>query len=54
MTHFHIRWSNGKLDWQRFETQVEAESSANDLVLPEESFTLEQFDSECPVASSAE
>jgi hypothetical protein len=42
-THFHIRWASGALDWQRFGTTLEAEASAQHLVLPGEAYTLEEY-----------
>jgi hypothetical protein len=46
--HCHIRWSNTKLDWERFLTDEEAQSRASELVQPGESYTIEAFDSNCP------
>jgi hypothetical protein len=48
IVHFHIRWSGSGLDWQVFVTAKEAESAAQDLVLPGESFTVEEFGGNCP------
>jgi hypothetical protein len=48
MNHFHIRWSDSKLDWEAFRTQHEAETSARQLVRPYENYTIEQFDGDCP------
>jgi hypothetical protein len=42
--HYHIRWSNSELDWERFSTSQEAEQAARQLVRPGETFTLEQVD----------
>lgn len=42
--HYHIRWSDSKLDWERFSTRKEAEEAAGQLVLPGETFTLEPVD----------
>jgi hypothetical protein len=46
--HYHIRWS-GKtsLDWQRFGTREEANTEAAHLVLPGESFTIEECSEDC-------
>ena len=45
MIHFHIRWSGKnrkeKIDWQRFDSEVDAERFAEDLVLPEEQYVIE-------------
>jgi len=46
--HYHIRWSDSKLDWEAFSTQQEAETQAKQLVLPNEKYTIEQFDGNCP------
>jgi hypothetical protein len=48
LNHFHIRWSNSKFDWQTFNTREEAEASAKELVLPDETYSIEQFDGDCP------
>ena len=50
MTHFHIRWigERAKLDWEAFTTQVEAERTATELVQPDETFVIEEFDGNCP------
>lgn len=42
--HYHIRWSDSKLDWERFSTRQEAERAAGQLVRPGETFTLEHVD----------
>ena len=42
--HYHIRWSDSKLDWERFSTRKEAERTARQLVRPGEKFTLERVD----------
>jgi hypothetical protein len=41
--HYHIRWSNGKLDWERYGTSVEAEAGARQLMRQEETYTVEEF-----------
>jgi hypothetical protein len=46
--HYHIRWSESKLDWDIFDTPEEAEAAAKQLVLPNETYTIEQFDGDCP------
>jgi hypothetical protein len=48
MNHFHIRWSDSKLDWQAFSTQQEAETEAKQLMRPSEKYTVEEFDGNCP------
>jgi hypothetical protein len=44
--HYHIRWSDSKLDWERFRTREEAEQAARRLARPGESFTLEHVEDE--------
>jgi hypothetical protein len=51
--HYHIRWSASKLDWEIFKTPEEAEAAAKQLVLPKETYTIEQFDGGCPRCSEA-
>jgi hypothetical protein len=48
LPHYHIRWS-GKttLDWERFNTPKEAETSAKQLMLPGEAYTIEEHDGTC-------
>jgi len=46
--HYHIRWSDSKLDWEAFRSQQEAETEAKQLVRAGESYTIEQFDGKCP------
>ena len=46
--HYHIRWSNGALDWEPFNTRAEAEASARQLMRFGESYTIEEFDGTCP------
>lgn len=46
--HYHIRWlPSGKRDWQRFNSAEEAQKTAEDLVLPEESYVVEPGASDC-------
>lgn len=51
VNHYHIRWSSSKLDWQIFNTQEEAEAAAKELVLPNERYTIVQFDGDYPQCS---
>jgi hypothetical protein len=44
--HYHIRWSDSKLDWKRFSTREEAAQAAKQLARPGERFTLEPADNE--------
>jgi hypothetical protein len=46
-THYHIRWSQIALDWERFNTREEAELGAMGLVRPHETYTIEAFDETC-------
>ena len=56
--HYHIRWPRAdQLDWESFPTRVEAEARAEELVLPQETYTIEACDESCsrchPQAKSA-
>ena len=51
VVHFHIHWSDSGLDWQVFATAEDAMNAARDLVLPGESFTIEEFGRACPRCS---
>ena len=42
--HYHIRWSDSKLDWERFTTRQEAEQAARKLARSGETFTLEHVE----------
>ena len=46
--HYHIRWSETKVDWEAFSTRAEAEALARDLARVDEEFTIEEFDGNCP------
>jgi len=49
MTHYHVRWSSGKLDWERFNTRAEAEEGARRLIRQEGTYTVEEFSNTgCP------
>lgn len=48
LSHFHIRWSGGVLDWERFRTHAEAEAGAKQLVRLGESYAIEQHGVDCP------
>lgn len=48
VNHYHIRWSESKLDWEAFGTREEAETAAKQLVRPNENYSIEQFDGHCP------
>ena len=48
-THFHIRWSGGKLDWQAFQTEEEAKADAERLKNSHETYVIEPHDdASCP------
>jgi hypothetical protein len=48
LTHFHIRWlPSHVLDWERFDTQKEAEARASELVLPGEKYEIEVAAQDC-------
>jgi hypothetical protein len=47
MNHFHIRWSSGALDWERFGSRAEAEEGARQLMRLGESYTVEEHDEAC-------
>jgi len=46
--HYHIHWS-GKagLDWECFDTSVDAEASASKLIRPDETYTIEEYGPDC-------
>ena len=48
MTHYHIHWSKGLLDWECFNLAAEAEAAAQMLVLPAETYRIEEYDEQCP------
>ena len=52
MPHYHIRWSNSKLDWESFPTVEEAQAQAEQLARVGESYVLELLDGDCPRCSS--
>jgi hypothetical protein len=52
-THFHVHWSEtDRFDWKAFGSREEANGSALSLVLPGESFSIEEFSSSCRVCKS--
>jgi hypothetical protein len=56
VNHFHIHWTRAhesKLDWDIFNTPEEAEAAAKQLVLPHETYVIEQFDGDCPRCNGA-
>ena len=44
--HYHIRWSDSKLDWKPFSTREEAEQTARQLARRGEAFTVEYAEDE--------
>jgi hypothetical protein len=48
MFHYHIRWADGKLDWEAFPSEDEAKVSAKQLMRPDETYVIEQLDGDCP------
>jgi hypothetical protein len=46
--HYHIRWSNGKLDWERYGSRDEAESGAKKLMQYRETYASEEHGESCP------
>ena len=48
LCHYHIRWSSSALDWAAFVSKHEAEDCAKKLVRPGETYTIEQFNGDCP------
>ena len=48
MHHYHIRWSNGQIDWQVYATESDAAAGAEQLARPDETFTIVKFDGSCP------
>ena len=53
MVHYHIRWSDSKIDWQVFNTSEEAQVEAATLVRPGETYTIDEFGDECPKCHAA-
>jgi hypothetical protein len=46
--HYHIHWSEkASVDWQRFDTRADAKTSAKQLALPGETYTIEEHDKSC-------
>jgi hypothetical protein len=42
------------LDWERFATRAEAEHAAMRLALPDEEYTIEEIDGDCPKCAEIE
>ena len=49
-SHFHIKWKEkDRFDWERFETAAEATERAQQIVQPNETFSIEPFSNDdCP------
>jgi hypothetical protein len=49
-SHFHIKWIElSNVDWERFETELDATERAMELVKPDETFSIEPFENDnCP------
>lgn len=48
--HFHISWSGkDNWDWERFDSIPEALARAAELVRPDETFTIAEASTDCPV-----
>lgn len=45
--HYHICWSGSSLDWQAFDSSTEAEAVAKQLVLGDETYTIEAIGGGC-------
>jgi len=45
--HFHIRWSNSKVDWKAFSTSEEARDVADLIKKGDESYIVEEYDAQC-------
>lgn len=51
--HFHIHWSTKDApDWQKFSTHAEARFHALELIMPGESFTVEEHSGDCRACQS--
>lgn len=51
--HFHIRWSNGTLDAERFASGKEADEIAKRWVRRGEGYSIEEFDDSCEKCAEA-
>jgi hypothetical protein len=49
-SHFHILWDDRQhLDWECFDTRLEAEARALEIALPGEVFRIEEVFANCPL-----
>jgi hypothetical protein len=46
--HYHIRWSNAAMYWERLNTHAEANVRAIQLMRPGETYTIEELNADCP------
>jgi hypothetical protein len=54
LMHYHIRWSSGKVDWERYNSRAEAEAGARQLIRQEGTYQIEEFsDTACPRCRNA-
>ena len=47
MNHYLIRWGNGTLDWEAFDSEEAATASAKELARRGETYTIEQLGAGC-------
>jgi hypothetical protein len=45
--HYYIQWAHGKVDWQAFGSEEEAEKEAERLKRPSERYSIVRRDGEC-------
>lgn len=45
--HYHIRWSDGVLDWEPFESRSDAEIGAKQMVRLGETYAIEEYGVDC-------
>jgi len=45
--HYHILWSDSRLDWKPFPTREEAEELAGRIKKPNETYVIVERDEEC-------
>ena len=52
-THFHINWTTKRiLDWEPFNTHVDARARAQELAGPNEIFTIAELSVKCPICGT--
>ena len=52
MRHYHIHWSDGKIDWEPFSTVQDARARADELLRLDETYTIDEFGDDCAHCSS--